>query len=439
MRALEISLREGARSFHVGTLVETKAGETVFAFSPRFVDLGPERPILSLLWHSVDGDDSTRRRMAYGPDKIGRRGFLPPWFSGLLPEGALRNMVERELGPGRHGEFTVLTRVGADLPGAVVASPAADDISLAADQNPDGLIRFSLAGVQMKFAADLDKDRITFPAHGRGGAYIAKTTSATVPQIVEAEHAAMTLARVLGIETVDFRLATIDEVDGVPEQFLRHGQFIFLSRRFDRPGGERLHAEDFAQIAEATGDMKYTAGTYETCVNIVKRFSTRPDDDVHQSLRRMVGDVLLGNGDAHLKNWCFTLGSEGPRLSPAYDIVPHAFWGDNRLALRLAGHYTTDTVSLGRITRIANFLKLAPGSASDLVSEMVERAFRLWPKVELPTATGAEVKEFLFRRLEELQLVRDVRPTLVPGHAKQTEAAEYDGGNSHREPPSGAE
>ena len=171
----------------------------------------------------------------------------------------------------------------------------------------------------------------------------------------------MTLARVLGIETVDFRLATIDEVDGVPEQFLRHGQFIFLSRRFDRPGGERLHAEDFAQIAEATGDMKYTAGTYETCVNIVKRFSTRPDDDVHQSLRRMVGDVLLGNGDAHLKNWVgaspLPRGSEGARVchQPTTSF-PHAFWGDNRLALRLAGHYIRlITVSLGRITRDCKF------------------------------------------------------------------------------------
>ncbi len=52
-----------------------------------------QRPNLSLGWYDPDSDKSTRDRLAYRGDKIGLHGTLPPWFAGLLPEGALRELV----------------------------------------------------------------------------------------------------------------------------------------------------------------------------------------------------------------------------------------------------------------------------------------------------------------------------------------------------------
>lgn len=425
MKTLNIALRTFSGDVPVGTVVENPQGETFFEFDPSYVDRGPSRPLLSLLWHSTKSEDETLSRIRRRADKIGRRGFLPPWFSGLLPEGALRQLVERELGPGRHGEFLVLSRLGADLPGAVVAShPQAEPATRQAPARieGDGRIHFSLAGVQMKFAADLVKDRVTFPAEGKGGSYIAKTTSETWRPMVEAEHMAMSLARALGIDTVDFFLAPIERVEGVPEEFLRYGDHIFVSRRFDRASPGRVHMEDFAQIAEATGDRKYTAGTYETCINIINRFSVQREIDLEQGFRRMINDVLVGNGDAHLKNWSFLHSEGGPRLSKAYDIVPTAAWGDNRLALRLVGHYAMDKVSLARLLRIADFVRFPRDTVSRLTKEMVEGALDTWGTVTSETQTADDIKRLLMKRLDTLQIVQDVRPSaLVQGYGDHSD------------------
>ncbi|URK86189.1 HipA N-terminal domain-containing protein (plasmid) [Rhizobium sp. RCAM05350] len=82
-----------------------------------------QRPILSLSWYVPGDEEATRRRLAGRGDKIGINGYLPPWFSGLLPEGALRDLVMSEMGPGDHDQFDLLIRLGADLPGAIIVTP----------------------------------------------------------------------------------------------------------------------------------------------------------------------------------------------------------------------------------------------------------------------------------------------------------------------------
>ena len=76
---------------------------------------------------------------------------LPAWFANLLPEGEMRRQIERELGGRRIGDFTLLTRLGTHLPGAVgvhATSEPADDLPMGADDGPDHPLRPSLAGMQ---------------------------------------------------------------------------------------------------------------------------------------------------------------------------------------------------------------------------------------------------------------------------------------------------
>ncbi|WP_152997358.1 hypothetical protein [Methylobacterium sp. GXS13] len=61
--------------------------------------------------HDTKGEVDTIKRKRTRADEIGRLGLMPPWFSGVLPEGALRELVEDELGPGRHNENVVLARL----------------------------------------------------------------------------------------------------------------------------------------------------------------------------------------------------------------------------------------------------------------------------------------------------------------------------------------
>ena len=104
----------------------------------------------------VAGNHAIYGKMRRGSDAIGRLGHVPSCFSGLVPEGGLRQLVENELGPGKHGEATVLARLGADLPGAVVVTVADEEPRPAREHAPEeSRIHFSLAGDQMKLSASL--------------------------------------------------------------------------------------------------------------------------------------------------------------------------------------------------------------------------------------------------------------------------------------------
>src|SRR3546814_4960089 len=71
---------------HVGTLTRDTSGAVAFAVAESYIQ-DPARPILSLGWHDPLDDDATRQHLATRGDKISLHGSLPPWFSGLLPEG----------------------------------------------------------------------------------------------------------------------------------------------------------------------------------------------------------------------------------------------------------------------------------------------------------------------------------------------------------------
>ena len=188
-----------------GTLTRDANGGVSFVVGEDYLR-DPARPILSLGWFDTRSDEISQKRLANRRDKIALRGALPPWFAGLLPEGALRDLVSTEMGPGDHDQFDVMIRLGGDLPGAVIVSPETDDLQSAgplqlervrglATAEPRGLVKFSLAGVQLKLTGDFIGDRLTLPGHGSSGRCIIKLPAKPYPGLPEAEFAAMQLAQ----------------------------------------------------------------------------------------------------------------------------------------------------------------------------------------------------------------------------------------------------
>jgi serine/threonine-protein kinase HipA len=402
-----------------GNLVRDTDGSVTFTISETYLRDGA-RPILSLGWYDADSEDGTRDRLADRRDKIGLHGFVPPWFEGLLPEGALRDLVISEMGPGDHDDFDVLTRLGADLPGAVLVAPETEPPDSAGPLElrrvegfraavPRGVVKFSLAGIQLKFTANPDGNRLTVPGAAETGRCIIKVPSERFRDLPRAEYGAMELARMIGVDTAPCRLVSRDAVHGVPEQLLAHGEEVLVVDRFDRTAdGHRIHMEDAAQIVGATGDRKYTMATSETVVNMIRRFSTDNRADILEAVRRLVADVLVGNGDNHLKNWSFLFPAPGEiRLSPAYDIVPTILFipGDG-LALRFVGTHDFARVSLHRFERIASFLRVDPRWIAREVRGTVERAMDLWPGAA-PALLGEKRAAAIIERLPGLQLVQE--------------------------------
>ena len=405
----------------IGTLTRDTDGVVAFTISEAYMR-DAARPTLSLGWHDPTSDAGTRDRLAARGDKIGLHGSIPPWFAGLLPEGALRELVLTEMGPGDHDQFDVLTRLGADLPGAVLVTAETDAPASAGPLDlmsikgfraaePKGVIKFSLAGVQLKFTANADGERLTLPARGDTGRCIIKVASDTYRGLPEAEHGAMTLAAMIGVETATCRLMPRAAVAGVPDEMLAHGDRVLVVDRFDRAADDtRIHIEDAGQVIGAIGDRKYTMATTETVINMISRFSTDRRADILEAIRRIVADVLIGNGDNHLKNWSFRFPEPGQvRLSPAYDIVPTVlFQPRDTLALRLVGTHSFDTVNLRRFERVASFLRVDPRWIVREVKATVERALDSWPTAAADLL-GERWSAMLLARLNTLTLVQEVR------------------------------
>lgn len=411
-------------SLRVGTLVRDKAGAVTFMVDDAYLSIGPDRPLLSLAWKGRSEEDSIQR-MASRQDKLARGGFLPAFFQNLLPEGALRDLVDREFGTGNFDDFDVLARLGGDLPGAVVAKTEAvvaenddhgdhhrHDHRGGKEAVPPGRIKFSLAGIQLKFSV-LERGRgVTAPGHDQHGNVILKLPSDRHASLPEVEYAGMTLAAAAGIETAKCWLVDVADIDGIPPEYLAGGKHALAVRRFDRAAnGRRIHMEDFAQIIGAVGDRKYTMANDETNLSMIRRFAEDWSGELREGVRRIVANIMLGNGDAHLKNWSFLLDGNRPALTPAYDLVPTFLFGDNSMALKFGGTNDAARMALRRFDRVAGLLKLAPDILVNEARQTTERILDEWPAVLRDMPLGDDVKERIVDRWRTLDLVGEVAPS----------------------------
>ena len=89
---LGVHLLDTARGpVRAGSLTRDADGGVVFTVAEEYLR-DADRPILSLGWFDAASDERSRDRLASRNDKIGLHGSVPPWFAGLLPEGALRDL-----------------------------------------------------------------------------------------------------------------------------------------------------------------------------------------------------------------------------------------------------------------------------------------------------------------------------------------------------------
>ena len=174
------------------------------------------------------------------------------------------------------------------------------------------LSRMSVPGVQAKLSVHLERgggsDRMTLV--GLDGNYILKLPTGKYPELPEAEHFAMSLARECGIETADFGLVRFES-----------GALAYVTRRMDREDGVK-HMEDMCQLTERRTERKYY-GSYEQIVKRIWKYAANPGRDVATFLEELIFCFLIGNSDMHLKNFSLIREHDGEwHLSKAYDLVP---------------------------------------------------------------------------------------------------------------------
>ncbi len=335
------------------------------------------------------------------PDRVHRsRIKLPPFFSNLLPEGALRQMLARQLGSRVDDEPALLAYLGEDLPGAVrvvTEDGSREEEAGAPDagehEAPDAL-KFSLAGVQLKLSA-LRVDRgLTIPTHGVGGNWIVKLPDPRFPGVPENEWSMMTLARKAGLDVADVELVALGEIRGLPEGIAPSPDTLALAvRRFDRPDGARVHMEDFAQaldVRATTHREKYGAANFETIARIVARVAPASAEEF---VRRLAFNVMIGNGDAHIKNWSLLYPDRiHPVLSPGYDLVSTVLYiPADDLGLNLARSKQFGDVTVESFARLQRKADL-PFDAGATALGLVRRVREVWAEVRsaLPLAESGK-------------------------------------------------
>jgi serine/threonine-protein kinase HipA len=420
------------QELRIGTLVRDASGAVTFDVDETYIKLGPKRPIVSLAWRG-ETEEISIQRLRSKNDKSSRGSSLPPYFENLLPEGALLELVEKEFGTGAFDSYDVLRKLGLDLPGAIIARSEAGDEAPRAKPAPTeapaapNAIRFSIAGVQLKFSMKGDTTRLTMPAVGEGGDLLLKLPAKEYPDLPEAEYTALQLAKLAGVNTVEASLVKSDSIEDIPKRFLEAGALSLALKRFDRaPNDVRIHTEDFAQIVGAVGDQKYFRANQDTMLNIVRRFSGDARGEMLEGIRRLVVDIMVGNGDDHLKNWSFVY-ADGvtPRLSPAYDIVPTIrYIPRQKMALKLAGTSDPLIVNVAKFDRVAKFLKLDPKLIEREVRRTIERILDTWPDAIKNLPAPKHVTDAIFGQWKYLTLVKDVRPVMVQGHDGSAKSAE---------------
>ena len=149
------------------------------------------------------------------------------------------------------------------------------------------------------------------------GDWIIKTPSTKHKNVPLNEYTAMSLAAMAGVDIPKIKLVDLDKLDNLPPINLPDEKQGFAIKRFDRSEHERIHMEDFAQILVKYPHEKYGSANYEQIGRVIYRYSGDDLADAQQLARRLLVNILLANGDAHLKNWSLLYRDQiTPRLSP---------------------------------------------------------------------------------------------------------------------------
>lgn len=272
-------------------------------------------------------------------DRFFRHKDCRPFFSGLLPEEIIRETITRSLGISEGNDFSLLEKIGGECAGAVSLMPEGEppppsqgnyreistaDLAALMEELPsrpllagEEGIRLSLAGAQGKLAIATFGDQLFLPLDGSPSTHIIKPRSTRFAGLVENEHFCMTLAKRLGLEVAE---VSMEEAGGIS----------YLSvKRYDRQPKvdgklRRIHQEDFCQALGIPPEFKYQqegGPSLKRCFSLLREVSSAPAADVLALIDAVAFNYLIGNNDAHGKNFSLIYEGYSTRLAPLYDLV----------------------------------------------------------------------------------------------------------------------
>jgi serine/threonine-protein kinase HipA len=372
----------------VGTLQVNPHGEMRFAYASAWL-ADASRPAISF--------SMPKRPQPY------KQRHCRPFFAGLLPEESQRDVIAGALGISARNDFAFLEALGGDVAGALALWPegqtppvpdpsgaprplsdtALVDLLNTLPARPllagrEGL-RLSLAGAHSKLPVVLVDERVALPAPGQPTTHILKPAITRFPHTTENEALVMTLAAVVGLPVPPVEPRTVG------------GHRYLLITRYDRridQGGRahRLHQEDFCQALGIPPERKYASEdgpTFKTSFDLLRRATTVPAVAVLALLDAAIFNLIVGNADAHGKNFSLLHRDGAVGLAPFYDLLSTVAYPalSPALAMKIAKRATLDEIGPATWPAFAHDIGLAGPYVRRRVTELAEAVMAQAPSI----------------------------------------------------------
>ena len=363
----------------VGQLTQNISGSLHFIYDPDFVHTAPMGISLSLPLQEAAFEDTR----------------VQAFFSGLLPEESVRTRLAQHLGVSDKNTFSLLDAVGGDCAGALAFYPPGEtpptpgvtpnverlddagltDILDKIKRRPllageDG-VRLSLAGAQDKLAVGFQDGHVLLMKGAHPTTHILKPLIDRIADSAYNELFCMRLAKEVGL---DVPQAAVHFVNDTP---------YYLVERYDRVHGpdgtvERVHQEDFCQALGIGPELKYQregGPSIAHCQQVIAQHVARPAVDRLKFLDQVIFNYLVGNADAHGKNFSLLYRKKKPDLAPVYDVLSTAIYPDLALnmAMKIGGKYNPDHVYLRHWYQLIPDTKVAQTALKKQLASLATR------------------------------------------------------------------
>jgi serine/threonine-protein kinase HipA len=276
----------------------------------------------------------------------------------------------------------------------------------------DDGIRLSLAGAQDKIAVRIEGGRVCLPLGGAPSTHILKPAVARFEGIVFNEALCMTLAAAAGLSAAGIKTRTVKGTD------------YLLVERYDRVRGvtaqadsglERLHQEDFCQAYGIVSEHKYQkegGPSLKQCFALLRDVSSAPVIDLARLLDAVIFNYLVGNNDAHGKNFSLLYRGMGTeiletRLAPLYDVVCTAYYPElsREMAMRIGNEYSSEKVTARSFEELAQEAGLGKPLVRGRVAELSEKVLAALGKVEIVHPVTEHIAALIRQRSESAKRI----------------------------------
>ncbi|MBL0319028.1 MAG: type II toxin-antitoxin system HipA family toxin [Alphaproteobacteria bacterium] len=388
-RTLDVYLNQNL----AGYLVQDDEGRLVFTYATPYLERGLSLPLSYSL---------PLRKEPFSSKEC--RGF----FSGILPEGDKREMVARNLGITARNDFSMLDKIGGECAGAISFMRSGEplpehdykyrtlsDIELETILNDlpshplmageDG-IRLSLAGAQDKLPVHVAGNHVSLPLGNAQSTHILKPQNTHFKDLVFNEFVCMQLAESIGLPTAKTQTRRVGDIDYLLVERYDREEALLLPRFrknlfMIKSRSNRLHQEDFCQAMGIVSENKYQCDggpSLKQCFSLLRNVSTSPAVDLIKLLDTVIFNYIVGNNDAHGKNFSIIYnegslltGTEA-RLAPLYDILCTTYYPQlsKKMAMKIGGESVAEKIFPLHFEKLAEEVGLAKPLVKKRVYEL---------------------------------------------------------------------